>query len=352
MTRSELAAVWEDFADSAGTGYSPLYARLCRSVAQNDDLLALVEEAPPHSHFPLMLLAAVHYLVLGGVDHPLAAVYAGSSDADPGPLFADLCLGHRDEVLELLSTRHVNTNEVGRSALLVPALATIAARTDGPLAFVDVGCSAGLNLRCDAYRIDYGDAGATGPPDAPVQVSCEVVGDRVPVPARVPEIAARVGLDLDPVTLDDDGIRWLLACVWPDTGRLARTRIALDELRRDPPRVVGGDAVDAIAGVVADLPHDAAVVLTTTWSIAYLSRQRRVAFREAVSEISGARPLWWVSAEGRGVVDLFADVDPGVGQDGMDANVLGLITFRAGDAVPEVLGFVHPHGAWIDWRAA
>jgi len=349
--QSDLAQVWEAFSRSAGTGYSPLYTRICRSVAADDTVLALVAEAPARAHFPLMLLAAVHYLVLGGLDHPLVAVYSATSDADPGPLFADVCLSHRDEILDLLSTRHVNTNEVGRSALLAPALTTVAARTARPLAFVDVGCSAGLNLRCDAYRIEYGDAGTTGPADAPVRVSCDVVGGTPPIESHVPEIATRVGLDLDPVTLDDDGIRWLLACVWPDTGRLPRTRIALDELRRDPPRVVAGDAVDAVTGVVADLPRDTAVVLTTTWALAYLPRDRRLAFSDTLTELSRARPIWWVSAEGHGVVQGFADVDPGVGADGMDANVLGLVTFRDGAATPEVLGFVHPHGAWIDWRA-
>jgi hypothetical protein len=36
----------------------------------------------------------------------------------------------------------------------------------------------------------------------------------------------------------------------------------------------------------------------------------------------------------------------------MEASVFGLLTFRDGavDAT-ELLGFVHPHGNWIDWRA-
>ena len=70
-------------ADSSCRGYSPLYDRICRTVAESDEVLDLVAEAPPPSHNPVLLLAAVHYLVLGGIDHPLAAVYAGDSDADP-----------------------------------------------------------------------------------------------------------------------------------------------------------------------------------------------------------------------------------------------------------------------------
>ena len=158
----DLAAIWVYVADYSCRGYSPLYDRICRTVAENDDVLDLVCEAPPTGHNPVLLLAAVHYLLLGGLDHPLAAVYAGESDADPGPLFVDLCLNHRDAILELLATEQVNTNEVGRSALIGPALTTVASRLGAPLGHVDVGCSAGLNLLCDRYRLDYGSAGASG----------------------------------------------------------------------------------------------------------------------------------------------------------------------------------------------
>src|SRR5207245_11305897 len=111
-------------------------------------LLALVLESPPAAHMPLVLLAAVHYLLLEGLDHPLADVYAGRTAADPAPLFRQLCLDHRHAAAELLAHRHVQTNEVGRSALIAPALAVVAARLGEPLALVDVGASAGLNLRC------------------------------------------------------------------------------------------------------------------------------------------------------------------------------------------------------------
>ena len=43
---SELGRIWEWFADTSCKGYSPLYDRICRFVAHDDDLLALVQEAP------------------------------------------------------------------------------------------------------------------------------------------------------------------------------------------------------------------------------------------------------------------------------------------------------------------
>jgi len=348
-----LSDIWRYLADTSCRDYSPLYDRICRVVADDDAVLSLVQEAPPAGHFPNVLLGAVHYLLLGGLDHPLAAVYAGNSDADPGPLFVDVCLTHRAEIVDLLATRHTNTNEVGRSAVLGPALTAVAARLGAPLGLVDVGCSAGLNLFCDRYLLDYGPAGATGPADASVRIECTVVGGVPPIAAALPEIVARTGLDMDPVDVADaDATRWLLACVWPDTGRLDRTRRAIEAAKHEPPTIVAGDAVDGIADLVLGLPDGVTPVVTTTWMLAYLSRRRRVAFREALEAASRSRPIAWISGEGAGVVDRFAGIEPPTDAQGMEASVFGLVTFRAGAVeAAELLGFVHPHGGWIDWRA-
>ena len=88
---ARLAELWEWFADEQCRGYSPLYDRICRSVARDGEVLELVRAAPPPAHMPTVLLGAVHYLLLAGLEHPLAEVYAGRSDADPAPLFLDVC---------------------------------------------------------------------------------------------------------------------------------------------------------------------------------------------------------------------------------------------------------------------
>ncbi len=315
-------------------------------------MIDLISAAPPEGHQPTVLLASVHYLLLGGLDHPLASVYDGASDAEPGPLFIDMCVHNRDRVVDLLATRHTNTNEVGRSAVLGPALTTVAETLGAPLGLVDVGCSAGLNLLCDRYLLDYGASGTTGPGDAAVRISCEVVGGRPPIAPALPAIAARVGIDRDPVdATDDDDVRWQLACVWPDTGRLPRTRLALAEAKRTPPRFVRGDAVQRVADVVLGLPSGSVPVVVTTWAAAYFPVRERVAFREALVAASRERPVAWVSGEGAGVIDLFAGVEVPRDADGLEPSLLGLVVFRDGVADARFLAFVHPHGNWIDWRA-
>ena len=348
----DLAAIWIYIADSTCRRYSPLYDRVCRAVAGSDAALDMVSEAPPEGHNPVLLLAAVHHLLLGGLDHPLAAVYAGESDADPGPLFVDLCLRERDALLPLLATRHVNTNEVGRSGALGPALTTVAARLGGPLAHLDVGCSAGLNLLSDRYLLDYGPAGRTGPADARVRIDCRVAGGSPPIAPLLPTIVARVGLDRAPVDVnDDDEAQWQLACVWPDTGFLPLTRLALEETRRTPLTLVRGDAAEGVGPAIAGLPADAVAVVTTTQVVAYFSGEQRAGFRDALAAASHDRPVAWISSEVDGVVDVIPGGTVPSDDQGVAASVLGLVVFRDGAIDAELLGYVHPHGNWIDWRA-
>src|SRR5260370_17991498 len=107
--------------------------------------------------------------------------------------------------------RRTQTNEPARCATLLPALAAL----PGPLALIEVGASAGLTLLFDRYSYDYDGHRIAGcDPDAPT-LRCAVRGP-VPLPARVPDIAWRAGLDLNPldVTCEDD-VRCLSCLVWP-----------------------------------------------------------------------------------------------------------------------------------------
>ena len=254
--------------------------------------------------------------------------------------------------MELLATEQVNTNEVGRSAVIGPALTTVAARLGEPLAHLDVGCSAGLNLLADRYRLDYGSAGATGPTDAPVEIRCDVVAGSPPIAPLLPTISARIGLDRAPLDVHDpEQSRWQLACVWPDTGRLTRTRLALEEARRTPLELVRGDAIEDVGDLIASLPVDATAVVTTTWVVGYFSPEQRTGFRDALAAAAATRPVAWISGENQGVVDLIPSDAAPSDANGVEWSVLGLVTFRDGDVHSELLGYVHPHGGGLDWRA-
>jgi hypothetical protein len=350
--RDDFADMWAWFATHCHD-YSPLYERIAAAVADDPELLVWIRSAPPDAHLPPALLAAVHYLLLESPDHPLAAVYAGRSDADPAPLFLQLCRDRDEDVMRLLTTRRIQTNDCGRSAVIAPGLTWLAARIATPMALVDVGASAGLNLLCDRYRIDYGPAGATGPRDSTVQIACRVAGGQPPIAAALPPLASRIGIDRAPIDLSQpDDARWLLACVWPDTGRLERTAASIRLAQGDPPLVIAGDGNDALPGVLSRLPAGTAAVIVTTWALAYFGLDDRERFVQLLEAESQTRTIAWLSAEGLGTVAALAehpaaaDVNAAAG-----ADVLGAAIFEGGAARWDLLALVQEHGAWIDWRA-
>ena len=156
----KLPEYFERFAREEVRDSSPLYRRLASGVSVDPDLIALAGHAPA-GPTPNLFLAAVHYLLLRGVPHRLAAFYptvSGSAaiNVDPFPDFRDFCLQHADRIRDLLSTRKVQTNEVRRCGILLPAFNHIASRGPGrPLALVEVGTSAGLLLSWDRYEYAY-----------------------------------------------------------------------------------------------------------------------------------------------------------------------------------------------------
>lgn len=214
---------------------------------------------------------------------------------------------------------------------------------------LDAGASAGLNLHLDRYLLDYGDAGTTGPTGAPVRITCDLTGP-APIAPEAPEVVARVGLDRAPVDLaDGDEVRWLLACVWPDTGRLPRTRAAIELARRQPVPVVRGDVATDLPAAAALLPADAALAVTTSWVMAYVPPDDHRRVVDALAGLSTRRPVAWISAEAPGALADVAVTEDG-GHEGVTRSVLAAMLFQGGARTSvRVLGRCHPHGATLEW---
>jgi hypothetical protein len=353
-------------ADDDFAGYSPVYERLARAIADDESSLALLVDAAPTGRAPVLFLAATHDLVLAGLGGELGAIYAGHSDADPWPPFRELLHTRTTEILERMRTRSIQTNEVGRSAALLPALGRVRADAAGagddrPLALVELGPSAGLNLLLDRYHATYRRDGAVvgslGEPGSPVQLSCELRGPADPplAPRRL-AIATRTGLDLSPVDVtDDDACRWLSACVWPGVpDRPERLAAAVALARTDPPVLVTGDATTDLAPLVASLPGDVVPVVVATWALAYLGRDGRAAVLAALDAVGAGRDLVLVTAEEPRATPWIPQVPAAVASCG-DAEgdgtgtVLGLRTWRDGRAHDEALALCHPHVRWMAW---
>ena len=349
-----LARLWRGYAAKVYGPDYPLYQALAETVAADPAVLEMIRSCEPEAHDPNMLLAAVQYLVLGGTPHPLRELYSdlpGASTsalpADAGGRLVDFCDRYRGELTGLMNTRHIQTNETARCGGLAIGLAAAAQRIGEPVALIDDGASAGLNLALDEYRLDFGAAGSVGPADSPVILNCAM---RAPLPAellRIPRITRRLGIDRAPVDLNDpDAVRWMLACIWPGKGRQSRARAAI-ELQADRPGLVRpGDMVADLGPALREM-HPQPTVVITSWSYSYLPLSAREDFLAVLEEAGRHGPVAWVCCDLVGIVPAFVPEAPV--RHGETPSVLGLATFEGGDSWFRGVAFMHSHGEWLEW---
>lgn len=335
-----VARLFDLLADADFKGTSPLYERLARECAREPEVLALLLAAPLPDRMPHLLFAAVQYLLLADGSDPLIAFGAESIRG-----FRTYCLDHRAAIEELVATRFTQTNEVGRCAALLPCLAAVAAAEHRPLAVIEVGCSAGLNLGFDRYRYAYAPGAEVGPPDSAVVLRPELRGDGVPTPT-MPEVRWRRGLDRRPVDVtSEDEVRWLRACIWPEQRwRVELLDRAVSIARRDPAVIVTGDAVDDLPALVAAAPADAAVCVVHTATLMYFPEPAR--FVEGLHAIARTRPLWWVSGEAAGLIPELAAPAPPPLDRGI-AFLYGVVPLGVDGMAPRAVARAAPHGTWL-----
>jgi hypothetical protein len=173
-----------------------------------------------------------------------------------------------------------------------------------------------------------------------------VTGGDPPIADRLPEFAERIGIDLSPIDLTDPtDARWLLACVWPDTGRADRVEASIRLAQQHPPMLLTGRANQVLPSVLGDLPVGTTAIVMTTWAFGYFSIDERTEFVRILRTASERQPVVWISAENRGVVEA---LDGGPERESSD-DILGALLIDGGHVEARPLARVHSHGNWIDW---
>lgn len=233
----------------------------------------------------MRLLGGVHYLVLSG------------QVPDAWERFGETLHTHREWLLRFVAEQPVQTNEVQRSWGLLPAFLSVV--DERPVDLVELGPSGGLNLHWDRYAYRFASR-RWGPADAPLELSGETIGTP---PAelfdRTVTVRSRLGVDRHPVDVTtEEGSLLLQSFVWADqTERLERLRRAIEVVRRDPPRLVEGDYVEALPRVLAHRDPTALTLVFHSASLSYLHRDVRESVRAAIAEEGRSGGLAHVSYE-------------------------------------------------------
>jgi hypothetical protein len=341
------------FANESRRGGSPLYERLSLGIAEDETLQSLSAKRRKGQPAANLILGAVHYLLLGGVKDELAEYYPSLGGTRPVDdrafdLFRAFCRTHEAAIVEIVSKRVTNTNEAGRSAFLAPAFEVVSNEAGAPLALIEIGPSAGLNLNFDRYGYRYTDeAGAVRLErrlNSSLVLNCLLKGPGVPrLSSFPPPVGSRIGLELSPIDVTQElEQRWLKALVWPERiDRLATLDGALKIAAVHPPSIIGGDASANLAGALAGVSRDQARCVYHTVMAYQLTREQYQGIDATLMEASQKSPVWRVTVEGE-----VSGTNPKE-----TFTTLKVFRYMKGARTVRTYGVCDSHGTWFEWKA-
>lgn len=323
---------------------SPLSATLTKAATDDPRLLDIASEAPPGQPEPELLLAAVHYLILNGQDHSVARFYPSCGgdvpDENPMPNSRDFCLENENELRSIIATRRCQTNDVGRSAVLLPAFEYVARKAETrTLAQIEIGTSAGLNLNWDHYRYNFTGVGTYGSPDSPVTIKTGVRGNhKLPLSEDFPLVTHQRGIDLNTLEITNgDEARWLHALIHPErVRRHAQLDAAFEVARENRPILTEGDALDELPHHLSDVPEDAALIVFSTHVLYQRDEEMIADLYSLLRGYSSEQPVYWLS------------IDP---KEDLGTPTYRLVAFTDGNAAETPLAQFESYGNWVRWIA-
>lgn len=340
-----LRSAFTDQSGSCARLGSPFMAQLCGILAAHWPANSRLGQrcaafegdlGPAGVSVPLRVAGGLHALVLSRRAPSLAAVYPPETVSDDRLCAAvmETLEEHEEFILNWIESAP-QTNEVRRSAALMAGAAVAGEHFNLPLWLSELGASGGLNLMWDRFALNAG-AMRLGA-DAPVlTLSPDWSGP--PPPSALPRVAARAGVDLNPLDPHhpDDLLR-LTAFLWPDQpDRLRMTQAAAAVM--DAP-IAKEDAIDWLASRLSAAPagHLHMVQHTVAWQYFPRAAQERghALFEAAGKTATEDRPLAWLAME----------------SDGDTTGAFGAaLTLRMwpGD-ITLSLARVDFHGRWVRW---
>lgn len=332
---SQFADYSQYFHDSSG-----LYEFLTVRIAKDKELLTIATHSQAGQPIPNMLFGAVHYLLANGKVDPLSRYYPSltlnhESPDHVFPAFKKFVLTHSQQIIEMLETRLVQTNEVRRSAFLYPAFKTVNRLFDNkPLSLIEIGPSAGFNLLWDHYLYQYDTEESIGLSDSSLTLTSSFRGDGRPdLSGSMPLVRSRTGIDLHPIDLmDRDQIQWLQALIWPEHHeRKMRLNKAIRIAMVNPVEMIQGNALEVLPRVLASVPETEVAAVYHTFVANQFTEEQRQSLLKIVEDYGSKRD----------VIHIHNCIEPH----------LHATIYMNGERFDMALAHTDPHGRWIEWLA-
>lgn len=340
LTQEQISNLFRNFSIKEGKGSSDLYEHLSLEISEDEEILTLASHAQLGQPTPNLLLGAVHYLLLKGNNHVLKQYYGSLVSAPEKNLehafqhFKDFCQIHREEIINILKTKLVQTNEVRRCTYLYPSFCYMFNKVNKPLALIEIGTSAGLQLFWDQYRYSYGTGEVFGNKDSKVHLKSEIKGENQPFfLQQSPPVVERIGLDLHINDLNnEEDYLWLRSLIWPEhKERLEMFDHAAACLKEQTVKLIEGDGVSLLSDIAEQIPEDSVICVFHTHVANQIPESVKHKLVEKVKEIGAKRDVFHL-------------------YNNMWDRDLHLDYFMNGKEYNETVGETDGHARWFSWR--
>lgn len=307
--------------------------RLSRGSGVADKVLDWEGDPRPQAdNVSLRLAGALHALAIDGL--ALQAAYPPNEVSDDvlWEAIEDALATYETRILVWLNNAP-QTNEVRRSAMILPALAIAFERFGCAFDLMEVGCSGGLNLFADKFRFELPNV-ILGDPASAVEIAPEWSGGMPPI--ILPNINRRAGVDLNPLNPCDETDRLrLLSYLWSDQpDRIERTKAAIGIAQENPPEMTRSDAGHWLKEELAK-PATVGRFLFHTIAWQYFpqatSEMGHQAISSAARQATREKPLVHLSMEA----------------DGGDGALVTLTMWPDGET--KEIARADFHGRWVNW---
>ncbi|MFG6149334.1 DUF2332 domain-containing protein [Halobacillus sp. B23F22_1] len=340
MDFHRIAEKFSNFAVYECNGSSELYMKLSLQISNDKDVLKLCHSAREGQPIPNLLLGAVHYLLLKGVNHPLKEYYPSivsqpKNDDHLFEVFKDFCFENVNEIKPILRSKLVQTNEVRRCAYLYPLFCYIHHRTSKPLSLIEIGTSAGLQLLWDQYSYSYGDEHIYGNKKSLVHLSSRVRKGSLPdqIISSLPPVNDRRGIDLHVSDLtDEEDYQWLKALIWPEhKERMVIFEHAVTQLKESPPPLLAGNGVELLTDLTKEIPAETTICVFHTHVANQMTAVVKEKLIDQINKIGEQRKVFHI-------------------YNNMEDSMLHVDVVEKGNVEKNIVGETDGHGRWFDWK--
>ncbi|UJL47693.1 DUF2332 domain-containing protein [Virgibacillus sp. NKC19-16] len=339
MDKSVIFHRFKSFAVNECRGSSNLYEILSERTAEDEGLLELCTNSQGGQPIPNLFFGAVHFLLLKGTSHHLKNFYGSITDTPENPnqcfpYLKDFCKKYSDEIITVMQRKLVQTNEVRRCSYLYPSFCFAYEKVQKPLALIEIGTSAGLQLLWDKYSYTYKTDDVYGNNDSIVQINGEVEGRGFPLLRKnSPPVASRTGIDLHVSDLNDpDDFLWLKALIWPEhNDRRELFERAANYATRNHLNLIEGDGVALLPEIIKEIPKDSAIIVFHTHVANQFSNQDKLMLLEEIRNMGKERDTF----------HLYNNMWDGE---------LHLDYYLDGNEHNFIVGETDSHGRWFTWN--